>query len=262
VGPDVSGKQPRFYSAEGQLQAFDEWRKARVAEDARQARIIASRLAIHHAPISNWHSFRLAVELPDSGGSSIGLVEKLLRTCERQTVMETEMDKTIGAGLQPDTAVTIVELTEPAYSSLDSEKLARVRSLLRDGAERENQRYLVVDLAAVHFLGASLIGILVGTWRQLVRRKRKLVLCGLTPYCNKLIHTLSLDKLFEIYPTQRMALEEILRCDQDGTGAARQPQICVQKSEVAWDPHLVRLEYVGEDGTPIRSIITQRREAL
>jgi anti-anti-sigma regulatory factor len=48
-------------------------------------------------------------------------------------------------------------------------------------AEKENPRYLVVDLAAVHFLGASLIGIPVGTWRQLLRRQRRLVLCGLTP---------------------------------------------------------------------------------
>ena len=174
--------------------------------------------------------------------------------------MQHEFEKTMGASLRSDRGVSIIELTEPEYSSLDTEKLARVRSLLLDRAEKENPRCLLVDLAAVHFLGASLIGILVGTWRQLLRQKRKFVLCGLTPYCSKLIHTLSLDKLFEIYPTQRMALEQIGRRDHHDAEAARRPQVCVQKSEVAWDPHMVRLEYIGDDGTPIRSIIVPRTE--
>src|SRR5262249_21175620 len=147
------------------------------------------------SPNSNWHFFRLVMELTGRGDSSTGHVEEPLITGERQTVMQPEIEKKIGASLHPDAGVSIIKLSEPEYSSLDPEKLARVRSLLMEQAEKENPRYLVVDLAAVHFLGASLIGILVGTWRQLLRRQRRLVLCGLTPYCSKLIHTLSLDNL-------------------------------------------------------------------
>jgi anti-anti-sigma factor len=85
--------------------------------------------------------------------------------------------------------VRVIRLAEAEYGSLDTEKLARVRRLLLDQAEKPNPPYLVVDLSEVHYLGASFIGMLVDTCDRLRRRSRRLVLCGLTPYCSKLILT-------------------------------------------------------------------------
>jgi anti-anti-sigma factor len=175
--------------------------------------------------------------------------------------MKSESGKAITASLDVGGGVGIVQLAEAEYGSLDTQKLACVRGLLLDQAEKLIPRYLVVDLSAVHFFGASFIGTLVDTWDRLRKRNRRLVLCGLTPFCSKLIRTLHLGKLFEIYATQPIALAQIGQPARCYDGAARSRGIRVRKSEVAWDPNLLRLEYIGEDNVPFRSIIVPRREA-
>jgi anti-anti-sigma factor len=156
-------------------------------------------------------------------------------------------------------ATHVVQLTEPEYGSLDAEKLARVRRLLLTHAERPGLGCLVIDLSAVHFFGAGFIGTLMCAWDRLRQRDRKLALCGLTPYCSKLIRILHLDKLFEVYPTRRAALADIGQCVHDN-GSAPCAGIRVRKSDVDWDPNMVRLEYIGEDNVPFRAIIVPRNE--
>jgi anti-anti-sigma factor len=167
---------------------------------------------------------------------------------------------TIPENLDTEIGTSVVRLAEAEYGSLDTEKLANVGGLLSAHAERAGLQYLLVDLSAVDFFGAALVGLLVSTWDRLRKRDRKLVLCGLTPYCSKLIRTLHLDELFDIYATQLIALDKIARRAGDADDAAGSRGIRVRKSDVAWDPNMVRLEYVGEDNVPFRTIIVPRTE--
>jgi hypothetical protein len=119
---------------------------------------------------------------------------------------------------------------------------------------------LIVDFSKVHFIGASFIGVLVDTWDQLKKHNRPMALCGLMPYCAQLIRILHLDKLFDIYPTRGIALEKIGKHIDREAGERKTGRIRIQTSEVAWDPEMVRLEYVGDDNIPIRSVIMPRLE--
>jgi anti-anti-sigma factor len=175
--------------------------------------------------------------------------------------MRPETGPTISASLDTGKEVTIIRLTETAFGSLDTRKLERVRGLLSDQAEKPNPPNLIVDLSAVQFFGASFVGILVAAWDRLRKCDRKLLLAGLTPLCRKLVQTLQLDKVFEIFPTQTLALEHVGQHTPHGDGAGRSPRVRVRQSEVAWDPRMLRLEYVGEDGVPIRSVIVPRENA-
>jgi anti-anti-sigma regulatory factor len=119
--------------------------------------------------------------------------------------------------------------------------------------------YLIVDLSGVHYLGASFIGIVVSAWDELRKQNRQLMLCGLNPHCARLVQTLHLDRLFAIHPTLPAALEEIRARLRAGFGEGRTGLVRVQVSDVGWDPDLLRLEYLGDDGEPIRCIIAPRR---
>jgi anti-anti-sigma factor len=170
--------------------------------------------------------------------------------------MKTQSGSTIQPGLETGTGIGILQLAAPEYGSLDTEKLARVRTLLADHAENSTPPYLVLDLSKVHYFGASFIGILVSTWDRLRKRERRLVLCGLTPYCGKLIRALHLDRLFDICSTWPIALEA--PGHPSSSEATQRAGIRVRKSEVGWDPHMLRLEYIGDDNVPFRSIIVRR----
>lgn len=152
----------------------------------------------------------------------------------------------------------LLELPGPEYSSQDKEGLGNVRTLIQDVAAKIDHEYLVIDLSQVHFFGASFIGILVNAWDQLKKRQRRLAICGLTPACGRLIQVLRLDTLFDVYPTQDSVFEKIsegIRPDLRQSGQNR-----VEISEVEWDKNLVRVEFIGGDDVPVRSLIESRKK--
>jgi len=125
--------------------------------------------------------------------------------------MKTSSMRMASARLYAQTQVAVVRLVESDYGSNDEARLSRVRQLLMDHAEKLNPTYLIVDLSAVDCFGARFVALLVSTWKKLRKGNGRLALCGMTPFCTDLIHILQLHKLFEIYPTQQIAQEEIER---------------------------------------------------
>jgi anti-anti-sigma factor len=107
------------------------------------------------------------------------------------------------------THAVVLRLTGPAYDSHDYARLARVRRFLLSKAEKAGLPFLVVDFSGVQHFGAGFIGTLVSTRKQLEKRKVRLVLCGLTPFCSELIQTVQLHELFTIYPSLSIAMDEI-----------------------------------------------------
>ena len=172
--------------------------------------------------------------------------------------MKPASEKNARARLPAESDVVVVRLPEVGYGSLDDAKLARARLLLLDLANQRGPAHLIVDLSGVHYIGAALIGIVVSAWDDLKKQDRQLVLCGLNPYCARLFHTLHLESLFAIRPSPQAALEEIGSQLCAGAGEGRSAPVRVQVSAVGWDPDLLRLEYLGDDGEPIRCVIVPR----
>jgi len=168
--------------------------------------------------------------------------------------------KTAGAPLPGESDVVVVRLPEAAYGSLDDAKLARARRLLLGLVNRPCPPHVIADLSGVHYLGARFIGIVVCAWDELKKQGRRLVLCGLNPHCARLFHALHLDSLFTIRPSLEAALGVIGGQLRSAAGEVRTASIRVQVSDVGWDPGLLRLEYLGDDGEPIRCVIVPHRE--
>jgi anti-anti-sigma factor len=157
-----------------------------------------------------------------------------------------------------DPGTCVLRLAQVEYGSLDAGKLARLRSLLLYVATHGVARRLVLDLSNVQYFGAGFVSTLVDTWDLLRKGDRRLVLCGLTPYCAGLIRSLHLDKLFDIAPAPESPLQG-MRPHVAGEGQrVRGAPVHVHVTEVAWNPDLVREEYLGDDGEPIRSVIRPR----
>jgi anti-sigma B factor antagonist len=173
--------------------------------------------------------------------------------------MKPESEKIAEGPLPRECEVVVVRLPEVKYGSLDATKLAQARRLLLDLASRPGPPHMIVDLSNVHYLGAGFVGIVVSAWDELNKQGRRLALCGLNSYCARLFRTLHLDRLFAIHPTSEAAIEEIVAHFRAGVGQDQKGMIRVQVSDVGWDPNLLRLEYVGDDGEPIQSFIEQRR---
>jgi anti-anti-sigma factor len=166
--------------------------------------------------------------------------------------------KIAGVRLPDECDVVMVRLPEAEYGSLDEARLARAGRLLLGLASQPGPPHLIVDLSGVHYLGAGLVGVVVSAWDELRKRGRRLVLCGLSPYCARLFRTLHLDKLFITHPTRQAALGALGALPRTGAGEDRSAPVRVQVSDVGWDPDLLRLEYLGDDGEPTRCVIVPR----
>jgi anti-anti-sigma factor len=171
--------------------------------------------------------------------------------------MKSASAKIAGTDICANSDVLVVRLPEAGYGSLDGDRLARARRLL-GLANQPGPACLIVDFSDVQYLGAGLIGIVICAWDELRKQGRTLVLCGLNPYCTRMFHTLHLYSLFAIHPTLHAALGEIEPHSDRGGRTA--PPVLVQVSEVGWDPELLRLEYLGDDGEPLRCVFVPRRE--
>jgi anti-anti-sigma factor len=171
------------------------------------------------------------------------------------------IDREVRVILQIQRGAKVARLTHAEYGSLDAGKLNHLNRQLVDFVARSPYLPLLMDLSQVQFFGASFIGVLFDVWNELRTQDRRLALCGLTSNCANLIRKLRLDVLFDIYPTQIVPLEKIGRQTPARDEAARLSHIRIQVSDVCWDPTMVRLEYWGEDGVPIRSVIVRRTQA-
>jgi len=149
----------------------------------------------------------------------------------------------------------VVRLPGPEYPSIHGARLRGLRCLLKRLADQPGPEPLVLDLSSVHFFGAGFIGVLVDTWHQLQAQNRQLALRGLTPFCARLVRTLHLHKLFAIDCAPATVLDDRLTLTAETPTSAL---VRIRKSDVAWDADMVRLEYVGDDGTPIHCVIVPR----
>jgi anti-sigma B factor antagonist len=173
--------------------------------------------------------------------------------------MKPASEKNFRAPLPAESDVMVVRLPEVEYGSLDNAKLAWARRLLLDLVNQPGPPHLIVDFSGVHYLGAGLIGIVVCAWDRLKKQGRRLVLCGLNPCCARLFRTLHLDRLFAIRPSLEAALRVIGVEVCGAAGEAGTAPVRVQVSEVGWEPDLLRLEYLADDGEPLRCVFVPWR---
>jgi anti-anti-sigma factor len=165
---------------------------------------------------------------------------------------------TIGVVTHPDPDTCLVRLAQAEYGSLDAAKLARLRELLAYLAARSDARRLVLDLSNVQYFGAGFVGVLVDMWHLLSQAGRRVALCGLTPYCARLIRVMQLEKLFDVEHPPESALDGPAEPGTWREKSAPPGSVRVRFSEVAWSPEMVREEFIGDDGEPIHSIIRPR----
>ena len=159
-------------------------------------------------------------------------------------------------------AAVVVQLAAPAYESLDDAALERVRSFLLGLAEEPIPTPVIVDLSQVQFCGARFVGVLIDTWASLRKRHRRFAICGLTPYCARLIHVLHFDKLFNVYPTQQAAMQKLgWGFDSAAASEVSPMRVRVVTDEVPWDSTQVRVENFGDEGVPLFCEIVPRSES-
>jgi anti-anti-sigma factor len=207
----------------------------------------------------NWHILGPLVAFPNKDG----LTEPITRPFNqyRKRIPMKSATKTLaGTSHLAKIGAGAVRLSGPAYSSLDAGILAEVRSALLQTVENSTYPCLIVDLSRVEFFGASFVGVLVAVWDELKKRDRQLALAGLTPFCARLIRTMHLDRLFVIKPALQAPSGGNVSFVSIEDGTAQNDFVQVRRSDVEWDADLVRLNYVGDDGSPIRSVILPRRE--
>jgi anti-anti-sigma factor len=167
---------------------------------------------------------------------------------------------TVGVADHPDQGTCLVRLAQAEYGSLDTAKLPRLRELLAYLAEWSDAPRLVLDLSNVQYFGAGFVGVLVDTWHLLRQAGRRLALCGLTPYCARLIRVMHLEKLFDVEYPPESALDEPAMPGTCREKSARAGSVRVRLSEVAWNPEMVREELIGDDGEPIHCVIRPREK--
>lgn len=109
----------------------------------------------------------------------------------------------------PD-GVTIVALG-PEYENLNEPLLADLEGFLLETADRIEPPILVLDLSHTRFFGSAFLEVLFRVWSRLKKRRNgRFALCGLTEYCQEVIDTTHLDRLWTVSADRRSASQALL----------------------------------------------------
>ena len=114
--------------------------------------------------------------------------------------------------------VTIVELG-PSYESLDECALEEISGVLLTKATTADPPRMVVDLSETSYIGSAFIELLIRVWKRLTQRGGTMALCGLRPFCAKVLRVTRLDHLWRTFPTQNQAVA-VLREDPGQSGSS------------------------------------------
>ncbi len=115
--------------------------------------------------------------------------------------------------VQQQGPVTVCIL-DKAYDSLDTAQVDELNVRLCDAVAAADRRLVVIDLSHTNFIGSSFLEVLFRVWKRLQERDGRLALCGLSEFCEEVLHTTRLDTLWSSFPTRQEAIDALTAAEQ------------------------------------------------
>lgn len=110
------------------------------------------------------------------------------------------------------TGVTVV----PVQGEVDLATADHMRDRILRVAQDSRCVCLVVDMSGLDFFDASGVGALIAVHRELTRQGRHMALAEPAPIAARVLDTLDMGRVFEIYPLVEMALTHTSGLRVDG----------------------------------------------
>ncbi|QOV87386.1 STAS domain-containing protein [Humisphaera borealis] len=105
--------------------------------------------------------------------------------------------------------VQVLALAVPFH--VDSADFDRLHDAIMSAVEVRVGSKWVIDLAGLHYMGSSVLGLMVNLRQRVRQGGGKLVLCGMNPKLHQVFRTCSLEKLFVIRTDRDDAVEAVTR---------------------------------------------------
>ncbi len=83
---------------------------------------------------------------------------------------------------------------------------------------------LVIDLSNLEFVDSAGLGVLVGIYKRVKQRGRRVAVAGAQPYVSRVMKIIKLDQVFESFPDVPSALAELSRSAPADAGGTRTRQ--------------------------------------
>ncbi len=80
---------------------------------------------------------------------------------------------------------------------------------------------LVIDLGNLEFVDSAGLGVLVGIYKRVKQRGRRVAVAGAQPYVSRVMKIIKLDQVFESFPDVPSAVAELSRNEPVDVGGTR-----------------------------------------
>lgn len=118
----------------------------------------------------------------------------------------------------------VLRAAHPSPATVLKEGVAVRAGVGRRGpVPRPGSPCVIVDLSGVEFFDASGVRALMSAYRVLTREGRHMVLAEPSPAAARILETLRMGEVFEIYPIVEMALADNHTAEGDGDRVRRAP---------------------------------------
>jgi anti-anti-sigma factor len=98
--------------------------------------------------------------------------------------------------IREENGITVIGF-EPMYDALDDAAMAATSMAMLE-ATQSRPPLVLCDFSQTKYFGSAFIEILARAWQRLRARGGHMVLCGLQPFCHKVLTVASLDEIWDI----------------------------------------------------------------
>ncbi|MDA7979324.1 MAG: STAS domain-containing protein [Pirellulales bacterium] len=106
--------------------------------------------------------------------------------------------------LQDPVTVCVLDRT---YESLDTAQVDEFNACLCNAVDQAEHPLFVIDLSQTNFIGSSFLEVLFRVWKRLQDRSGRMALCGLSEFCQEVLHSTRLDTLWPSFSTRQAAIQ-------------------------------------------------------
>lgn len=115
--------------------------------------------------------------------------------------------------------VTVCVL-DKAYDSLDTAQVDEFNRCLCEAVDQAEHPLFVIDLSHTNFIGSTFLEVLFRVWKRLQQRDGRMALCGLSEFCQEVLHTTRLDTLWSSFETRPAAVEAMQQTNDKSQSAS------------------------------------------
>lgn len=111
----------------------------------------------------------------------------------------------LAIGIEAKNRVLLIRLK----GELDHHTAEQLRQQVESAIEKHNIQHIILNLEELHFMDSSGLGVILGRYKQIQKKKGEMIICAISPAVKRLFELSGLFKIMKVERSEKNALQRL-----------------------------------------------------